>query len=224
MIKSDLVLTAPAANECVSLLRKDWKRLIGRRKLLYGKTVKLKNLHHPLPVRFEWRGGIKPYTLKVEGGGQNYEITNLQNCSYEFFNLFVGTEYKWSVHCSYGCCAEGVFYTAQTMRLIELPVHYGGPINIRDIGGCASVFGSRVKQGIIYRGSQNIWDDGFVNVFDQNGIAKSDSSIEVPGFSAANGDFMRDILGIRTELDFRYDCHYTGSGNSGPFGKRDRKG
>ena len=216
-INSDLVLVSPKSGECVPLLRKDWKRLVGKRKQFYGKNVNLKNLHHPLPVHFEWCGGVKPYTLTVCGGGKNYEIKNLQSCNYDFFNLFTGTQYQWTVKCAAGGCAAGVFRTEQTMRLIELPVHYGGPVNIRDIGGCASVFGSRVKQGIIYRGSQNIWDDGFVNIFDQNGIARNDKAVDVPGFAAANGEFMRNELGIRTELDFRYACQIEEGNVTGSF-------
>ena len=77
-------------------------------------------------------------------------IDNLKTATTYYF-LVVAKDKNGKTHAD-----GGEFTTADTNRLISLP----GMYNVRDIGGYQTADGSRVKQGLLYRGSEL---DGLVN-------------------------------------------------------------
>ena len=153
------------------------------------------NLHFPLPVRFAWQGGTPPFTLEVTGEDASLRrvFPDLPEREAEVFNLRTGARYAWSVADAAGQRAEGTFAAAPGPRLIAPPEREGGPVNLRDLGGLASTFGGRVRQGLVYRGSELNWEKRY---------------------SEANRDFMVRELKIRTELDLRYESQIAKAGQT----------
>jgi len=113
---------------------------------MYPGTPGMCNL--PVPVKFSWTGEDDTAEFQLSDtadfsrilyracGCQAYEVTNLQ----------AGKTYYWRV----GDSEIRSFHTAYDLpRFISV-----GPKidNVRDIGGYQTVYGRRVKQGMIYRG------------------------------------------------------------------------
>lgn len=174
----------PEKNAAVSLLRSDWKTLVEQRKKMgTDKGKKKNNLHFPLAVNLKWEGGKPPFTLEITGSGNagRYRIEGISARSFRAANLMTATEYEWSVSDAAGKRVKNAFHTLPGPRLIELPDRECGPINLRDLGGRISKFGGRVRQGVVYRGSELKY-----------------------GFSEKNRLFMVNELKIKTDLDLRY--------------------
>ncbi len=85
--------------------------------------------------------------------------------------------------------SEGSFFTADTPRIISIE----GVRNFRDIGGWILQDGRRIKQGMLYRGTE--LDGAIVERFC---ISKEGASV------------LTSILGVRTEMDLRYDVDCEG--------------
>ena len=101
------------------------------------------------------------------------------------WNLEIAATYDWTV-CADGECAKGWFRTEdQAPRLVCVP----GVPNMRDIGGRV-IGGRRVRQGLVYRSS------GLNN----------NATTNAPGTARLTErwrNYMRDRLGIKTDLDLR---------------------
>lgn len=141
---------------------------------------------HPEPVEFSWESDITqdaPYIVIIS---KNSDLSDpivkvtFEN-SYRCYNLCVATKYYWCVQKNGLRSDTGYFFTAdETPRGIRIE----GLTNVRDLGGY-KVPGGRIRQGLIYRGSEP--DDGIT--ITENGI----------------NEFLR--LGIRTQIDFRNHKH-----------------
>ena len=93
----------------------------------------------------------------------------------EVGNFIMGTRYFWRVN---GCDA-GEFYTEDAApRWMEV----GGMSNVRDMGAWRTLDGRRVKQGLIFRGSE----------------MDTHHTVTPAGIKT-----LRDEMGIRTDLDLR---------------------
>ena len=181
----DLKLLSPAMNEECILLDSDWKKTVERRKVLVEeKGEMIQNLHYAKVLKFVWSGGTPPYTLKVGCNGTYHVFTNIKESTFDMPNLLVDTKYVWTVTDKTNTSISGKFTTAATPRVITLPSRQGGPLNFRDVGGRKSRYGGRVRQNMVFRGTQTNWG----------------------GFEEENRLFMVDILKIRTDLDLRYKC------------------
>lgn len=181
---SDLKLLSPSMDEECMLLESDWKQNVARRKILAAdKGEMTQNLHHAKLLKFVWTGGVAPYKLKVCHGNSCNEIINIKECNFAMPNLLVGTQYTWTVTDKTNKSVSGKFITAATPRVITLPSPKGGPLNFRDIGGRKSRYGGRVRQNMVFRGTQTDWN----------------------GFDEKNRLFMVNELKIRTDLDLRYE-------------------
>ncbi len=188
-MSAGLSLSSPLSGMAVSLLDEDWKNILLARTLTprdgegYGIA---EDVHFPEPVRFAWQGGAAPYRLEVTSpDAPARTLDGLAEPRAALFNLHVATRYHWRVTDAAGAAAEADFRTAATPRLIALPDPLpAGPVNVRDIGGAPSAFGGRVRQGLLYRGSA--------------------FSFFQP-FGEANRRFLREALGIRCDLDLRYE-------------------
>ena len=131
----------------------------------------------PAPAYFSWTGDDLTATFELSATADFSElIYTTSNCtSCAVFNLFVDRTYYWRV----GNSEIRAFHTAN-----ELPrfIYAEGAQNIRDLGGYSTVYGRRVKQGMLYRSA----------AFDGTG------SIEAAGIRR-----MREDLGIRCDFDIR---------------------
>ena len=106
-------------------------------------------------------------------------------------NLKAGTTYFWRVNHS----EVSSFCTEERYPRF---IHIEGLVNIRDIGGIDSISGSRIRQGMVYRGSElnSSFDARYHNLAVDScfyDIAQSGKTV-----------FCNELK-IRTELDFRGD-------------------
>lgn len=77
---------------------------------------------------------------------------------------------------------QGSFKTADTLRILSIE----GLVNVRDIGGWKTTDGRRIRQGLLYRGSE------------LDGAVQSSYSITANGLNN-----MLTVFGIRTDMDLR---------------------
>lgn len=87
---------------------------------------------------------------------------------------------------------QGSFVTADTPRILRID----GAVNVRDIGGWQTASGRRIKQGLLYRGSEldgaieaeyKITDDGVYNMLSVLGV-KTDIDLRSPHDNASGTD------------------------------------
>ena len=106
---------------------------------------------------------------------------------YRFYNSYIGQKYYWNVT-AYGTAGEVFSSDAATFTTAsQAPrnLYVDGAINVRDLGGRATVDGGRVRQGLLYRGAKlHNADEG--TMITEEGIAT-----------------MRQTLGIKSEMDLR---------------------
>ena len=134
----------------------------------------------PLPVHFEWEGGDENSEFYLSDT-ESFDkiIRHAKNCTgYDVYNLELGKKYYWKVGDS-----EVRSFTLE----LSLPrwIFAEGTYNVRDIGGYNTIFGKRIKQGMIYRGGEL---DGFTE-----GRVLTDFGKES----------LYDHLGMRFDLDLR---------------------
>ena len=141
----------------------------------------------PRPVMLKWTGSGGRYEVTVTKRGSEkpwFSETVASNCV-KVWNLEIAATYDWTVSES-GGCAKGWFRTEDTApRLICVP----GVPNMRDLGGRV-IGGRRVRQGLVYRSS------GLNN----------NATTNAPGTARLTErwrNYMRDQLGIKTDLDLR---------------------
>ena len=195
-------MLAPAADATVWLLREDWREqaAVCAAAEKNGDGIgEVAFQAFPETVRFAWSGGTPPYRLTLTNAdgttlGQTASLETTQT-SGEVANLLTGTAYRWELRDAGGTTLDGRFSTAETPRLILLPDRNASPVNVRDLGGWRTVDGGRVRQGMIYRGSE-LGELGFLD-----GIRAA---------TAKNRQFLLKELGIRTDLDLRYEGQVAG--------------
>ncbi|MBR4617215.1 MAG: GH92 family glycosyl hydrolase, partial [Kiritimatiellae bacterium] len=141
----------------------------------------------PRPVTLEWTGGRGPYKVTVTKRGSDgpWFCETVASNRVDVWNLEIAATYDWTV-CADGECAKGWFRTEdQAPRLVCVP----GVPNMRDIGGRV-IGGRRVRQGLVYRSS------GLNN----------NATTNAPGTARLTErwrKYMRDRLGIKTDIDLR---------------------
>ncbi|MBO7742201.1 MAG: tyrosine-protein phosphatase [Victivallales bacterium] len=189
-------LVAPHSGEEISLYRADYRSCIAQRKdKKYGE---IENIAFPEPVRFKWEcrdgactGGVLEISRRADFAELDRSIPADGVNSLEVYNLQTGTEYFWRIRGDRCRSAAGVFRTGgEVPRIIRMtPPH---PVNIRDIGGKMVPGVGRVRQGLVFRGSEI------------NEVASGRS------ISGENLATMREVLKIRTDLDLRYPVQVEG--------------
>ncbi|MBE6644114.1 MAG: tyrosine-protein phosphatase [Ruminococcaceae bacterium] len=153
---------------------------------------------HPLPVHFEWRdrpleigrNHRKIYTFLLISKSEDLSeplVYVTDRSSFDVYNLELGTKYYWCVQKN---LRRSKTYTFTTEMNLPRFIRIGGVSNVRDMGGYPLVTGGRIRQGLMYRGSEF-----------ENKMHISPEGIE---------DIRR--LGIKNDLDLRgearRDVHY----------------
>ena len=125
---------------------------------------------------------------KDKEGATTFEVTEPK---VEMNNLFCDTTYFWKVETADGAhdSAIGSFKTKGHFRNITADPAY----NVRDIGGKHTRDGKRIKQGLIYRGSELIDAELQPSLGNQHGVTLDD----------ANKALFKDELHIGFEFDLR---------------------
>lgn len=115
--------------------------------------------------------------VQVLNGTKNYV---------DFRHLKTGTQYYYRIAVTLSnqqiCRVEGSFRTAKTPRILSI----GGLSNIRDFGGYTTLDGKKVKQGILYRGTE------------MDGAVEEDYRITPDGVND-----MLTVLKVKTDMDLR---------------------
>ena len=155
-------------------------------------------LDEPLPVRVSWAGGGNyHYVLKISENANmsNPWVFETDDCCYDVYNLKIGTRYYWTVD---AVLNNSVVYTtdAETFTTLDVAprnLYIGGTIgNARDIGGWSTTNGKKVKQGFVYRSTA---------LDDYNNETGEMVEYLTPG----GKNMMKNLLGIKTEIDFRVE-------------------
>ena len=151
----------------------------------------IEELSRPLPVVLSWSGetGVNSYffELSTDPKFSDSKPSLVFGNSFSIYNLYSATEYFWRVAPS----VEKISYSAvYSFKTAEGPrnIFIDGISNVRDLGGYITNSGTRVKQGLIYRGGR--WNTTWSKTLN--------IEIKGNGFNTINND-----LKIKTELDLR---------------------
>lgn len=114
--------------------------------------------------------------------------------SVDVYNLKTDTQYYYrfvlSLSNGLKSSIDGSFKTADTPRMLSVD----GVYNIRDIGGWRTVDGKTIKQGLLYRSTE------------LDGAVESKYSVTTDGVNT-----LLTVLGIRTDMDLRYETDTNGT-------------
>ncbi len=110
----------------------------------------------------------------------------------ELYNLKTGTQYYYRINACFTngvtACSGSTFRTKESPRILSI----GGIYNARDIGGWKAENGKTIKQGLLFRGTEL---DGAVE--------------EKYKLTEEGKQFMLKYLGIRTDMDLRWESENT---------------
>ena len=118
-----------------------------------------------LPLKFTYYVTGLPSCVKVQSAVLEISENNdyrdaltyrldLEDSTLDIYNLKTGTNYYYRVNLTLD--NAGVIGTTGTFETEESPriLNIDGAVNVRDIGGWNTVGGSKIKQGLLYRGSE----------------------------------------------------------------------
>ena len=134
----------------------------------------------PAPVVFAWQANVEAelQISRTETFEEFVRTVTAVNTA-EVYNLEIGRTYFWRVVCGEDVSAVQSFATEdRAPRWINID----GTTNVRDIGGWKTIDGKRIRQGLLYRGSE------------------MDIHKEI---TEAGIYELRDYLGVKTDLDVR---------------------
>ena len=129
----------------------------------------------PAPVVFTWRGEGTEVTLADNPDFRNAVTVPGVKGRAQVMNLWLGTTYWWKV----GSSEVRSFITEE---IAPRWIYAEGTTNIRDAGGWITESGKKIRQGLLYRGSEM-----------DTHMAITEAGIRT----------LREELGIRTDLDIR---------------------
>ena len=170
-------------------------------------------LSRPQPVNFSWSAGsngvaasAESYTVELS---LSYDFT--ESIKYEtdetqidVYNLLLDSTYFWRVTANLEGGKKSVSAASMFITSAAAPrnLYIDGITNARDLGGWKTSTGS-VKQGMIYRCGR------------LNESKSSEVKIEITDKGIRE---MKEVLGIKTEVDLRTDEYERGGISSSPLG------
>ena len=155
----------------------------------------IKELSFPQAVTLQWDSVVRA-TYKLELSiSQNFENSIIYTTTspfYDVYNLYVGTQYFWRVSALVdgkvvAVSEVGTFTTADAA---PRNLYVNGITNARDLGGWTTSDGDKIKQGLLYR-------TGRLNTSWQPDVLSDITPFGI--------DTMRNVLGIKSEIDLRKD-------------------
>ena len=174
-------------------------------------------LSRPNAVHLSWsadfdgeKATIAHYEVELQDAYERYDTMYFSTTEpyLDVYNLYIGTPYVWRVTgvFSDGRTSSSIWSAFRTEDVAPRNLYVDGITNVRDLGGWHTADG-RVRQGMIYRcGRLNESGTSTVNVeITQAGI-----------------DVMRNVLGIKSEIDLRMKFAHnyeTGGITSSPLGE-----
>ncbi len=104
----------------------------------------------PKSIVFEWEGACEAELLFWEEEGDIQTISCVGGKA-EVINLKIATTYFWAVKTADD---QSETFSFQTEDIAPRWIRVDGTTNVRDCGGWKTTEGKRVKQGLLYRGSE----------------------------------------------------------------------
>ena len=173
-------------------------------------------LSRPNAIQLSWSAKhdsgetITQYMVEIRDVDSQYNTVYLNTVDpyADVYNLCIGTLYMWRVTAvfSNGGKSQSDWSYFQTEDVAPRNLYVDGITNVRDLGGWSTPDG-RVRQGMIYRCGR------------LNESGREDVVIEI---TQEGIDVMRNVLGIKTEIDLRMpNAHNTETGGItfSPLGK-----
>lgn len=142
----------------------------------------------PQKIRFRWETDFagSVFELSETEDFRNPLVIRTERKTVEIGNLKADQKYFWRVNGS----EPYRFFTDAAPRWISAD----GIVNVRDNGGWKTMGGKRIRQGLLYRGSEMEWQ----SYHDRDPSTQHHLQISEEGIRV-----MREELGIRTDLDLR---------------------
>ncbi len=153
----------------------------------------------PVPLTLSWQGSSNEsyqVLLSENPSFTNAKTYGVAGTSLEITNLKIASIYYWKVASSSGESKVSSFRTTEDgPRNIDID----GVTNVRDIGGWETNNGSRIKQGLLYRGARlnDSYPEGWVKGGDDKGYEFT------PEITSPGAETFQKELGIKTEIDMR---------------------
>ncbi len=153
-----------------------------------------KEPNQAIPVCVSWKTDriaksffVKLYVDEMVKACQSYEVDgNIYKLS--VYNLLKATSYRIEICASYlDGSTEKAFHSFFTAERGPRPLQIDGLFNTRDIGGYLLPNGKRTNQNKIFRG----------------GTLSPCKDFETVGLTEKGKAYMSEILGVKTEIDFR---------------------
>lgn len=137
----------------------------------------------PLPVSFAWETDAEnaEAVLEItrdEAFTRIFRTVNAEN-TVDVYNFEIGETYFWRVRAGGEVSETRSFAVAD---ILPRWIYIDGTTNVRDLGGWKTSDGRRMKQGLLYRGSE----------------LNAHRTITEKGI-----EMLRDTLGVKTDLDLR---------------------
>lgn len=174
-------------------------------------------LSRPDAVQLSWSAtpeeqiAVERYTVEIQDYYNEYIPLSFDTTetNIDVYNLCIGTVYLWRVtaHFVDGRQSVSSWSSFTTADVAPRNLYVDGITNVRDLGGWHTLDGGVVRQGLIFR-------CGRLNKSEQPNV-----EIEI---TEAGIDMMRNVLGIKTEIDLRMpNAHNTETGGitSSPLGE-----
>ncbi len=152
---------------------------------------------YPVILNFDITGMPAGYTvsaLRVEVSEDTAFLSprviplNVEDRSTSIYHLKTGMQYYFRIILTVSdgseVFAQGTFKTADTPRILSID----GISNVRDLGGWNTIYGKKIRQGLVYRGSEM---DG-----------QTEESYQI---TESGKNVMLNVLGIKTEIDLRWN-------------------
>ncbi len=150
----------------------------------------------PVPISFRWEAkDALSSTLEIskKPDFSDIFISVVARNKYDAYNFEIGRTYYWRVR---NMREESEVFSFSTADEAPRFMYFDGTTNVRDIGGYVNEDGSRVKQGLVFRGAE----------LDMHQV-----------LTDAGKKTMHDTFGIKTDIDLRGEA--VGFCNESPMGK-----
>ena len=165
-----------------------YKKLSGYGRLDTGLPVKIAFNVKNMPEGYAVRSSEVFVSEKSDMYSPQVFSLSGKESSVDVYHLKTNTQYYYRISLSLSngskTSVDGSFKTADTPRVLSVD----GVYNMRDIGGWKTVDGFRIRQGLLYRSTE------------LDGAVEKEYTITPDGVNT-----MLSVLGIKTELDLRYE-------------------
>lgn len=159
----------------------------------------------PVSVQLTWEDTVdcNNYTVTIsetEDFANPKKILSAEK-SVEVYNLKIATTYYWKVTQNIKDGTTSKMGTFKTVEYGPRNLYIDGVTNVRDVGGWMSASGTRMVQGLMYRGAKlnESYSTGYVA---KNGVRDENCVVEALITAAGKKTFTNE-LGIKTEIDLR---------------------